>query len=59
MRCAIRYARKVDEQVFAARRYCNLCQRETEHEVYRAGDVVVRLCIRCRERDRRYESDRD
>jgi|KBSMisStandDraft_5_1062788.scaffolds.fasta_scaffold330172_2 hypothetical protein len=28
-------------------RYCNICQKETPHEVRTGAGVVARLCVEC------------
>jgi NMD protein affecting ribosome stability and mRNA decay len=40
-------------------RYCRHCERETPHEIHAADGMNIAVCVRCVERARFYELERD
>lgn len=40
-------------------RFCEICKKETLHEIRVGGGIIARLCIPCSESITLYELDRD
>ena len=40
-------------------RHCRHCERETTHEIHSTDGMSIAVCVRCIERARFYELERD